>query len=281
MPLKWAHILRHACNALNAELTIRELITSASRTLAPVSESPRLDAELLLTQALDVARTYLAAHPEDLPDAAAQERFARLVERRRDQVPIAYLTGEKEFWSLSLLVTPDTLIPRPDTETLVEQALLRLPRDGACDVLDLGTGSGAVALAIARERPDAKVIATDVSAAALTVATENARRLLLPNVEFRHGDWLEPVNEERFDMIVSNPPYVASSAPELAALRHEPRMALLAGDDGLDALTVIATGQRQGRPTGLPPVTGTWCPAGRCASRLARPERLDRHRMYP
>ncbi len=141
---------------------------------------------------------------------------------------------------MTLVVSPDTLVPRPETEVLVDQALLRIPRDGEFSVLDLGTGSGAIALAIARERPNCDMSATDISDGALAVARQNANQHALANVEFLSGDWTEPVAGRKFDLIVSNPPYVPAADPDLATLRHEPRMALAAGDDGLDAIRRIS-----------------------------------------
>lgn len=208
--------------------------------LRRLSESPRIDAELLLARALDVARSYLFAHPEDVLDEAAIGRFFDAVERRKQGMPLAYITGEKEFWSLPLIVTSDTLVPRPETELLVELALGHIPRRAEYRVLDLGTGSGAIALAIASERPNCEVTATDVSEAALGVARENARRLQLANVSFLKGDWTEPVVGRSFDVVVCNPPYVRHGDPALEALRHEPAIALATGEDGLAAIRVLA-----------------------------------------
>ena len=235
-----ADMVREGPGALNEYLRIDAALADAVRTLQDVSESPRLDAELLLARALDVARSYLFAHPDDELDPAAAERFRAVLARRADGMPMAYITGRREFWSMDLVVTPDTLIPRPETETLIEQALTRIPRRAPIQVLDLGTGSGAIALAIARDRPACHVVATDLSAAAVAVARENARRLMLANVEFVEGDWTAPVAGRAFDLVVSNPPYVASGDPHLDALKYEPRSALAAGVDGLDAIRAIA-----------------------------------------
>ena len=203
-----------------------------------------VDAQALLAHVLGCARTWLVAHNDDpLPRLQADAFFA-LAKRRRAGEPVAYLTGTREFWGLSLRVTPDVLIPRPETETLVELVLEWLPRDGAPRVLDLGTGSGAIALAIAAERPHARVIATDASAAALAVARDNAARLALANVEFGHADWYDGVPGGPFDLIVSNPPYVAAGDPHLSVgdLRYEPAGALASGVDGLAALRTIIGG---------------------------------------
>jgi release factor glutamine methyltransferase len=165
-----------------------------------------------------------------------------LIARRLAGAPVAYLTGLREFWSLELAVTPDVLVPRPETEVLVEVALSRLSREETRAVLDLGTGSGAVALAIASERPLARVIGADVSAPALSVARANAQKLRLPQVDWRLGSWFEAVPGERFDVIVANPPYVATNDPALAALAAEPAIALSSGPTGLEALSAIVEG---------------------------------------
>ena len=208
---------------MNEFLSIGQALRMATEKLAPASESPRLDAELLLARALDVSRSYLFAHPDDLMDPQAAGRFAHTLGERVNGVPLAYFTGEKEFWSMPLAVSPATLVPRPETEVIVEQALLRIPRHAEMQLLDLGTGSGAIALAIAMERSGCHVVAVDISVEALAVAALNARQLMIPNVEFLAGDWIKPVSERIFDLVVSNPPYVASGDPHLRELRHEPR----------------------------------------------------------
>ncbi len=225
---------------MHAESSIFAVLARATTRLAECSDSPRLDAEMLLALALDVRRSYLLAHPEDELDAITLARFESSLERRLEQVPIAYLTGRREFWTLSLAVTPATLVPRPETELLVELALRELPPDLPRNVADLGTGSGAIALAIAKERPLCKVWATDVSEAALSVAAENARHNDLANVEFLCGDWTAALGDRRVDLLVSNPPYVQSGDPALTALRHEPQDALVSGADGLNAIRRIA-----------------------------------------
>lgn len=202
------------------------------------------DALLLLAYALERPAAWLYAHG-DAPVADAQaRRFGELVSRRQAGEPVAYLTGRRGFWTLDLAVTPDTLIPRPETERLVELALERLPAGVPAGVLDLGTGSGAIALAVASERPGAQVTATDASAAALEVARGNAAAHGITSVRFVLGDWYQPVSGERFDLIVSNPPYIASEDRHLGQgdLRFEPAAALASGADGLDALRVITAG---------------------------------------
>lgn len=206
-------------------------------------DSPRADAELLLAQALGRPRSWLYAHADEPIDAQAAAGFARLLERRRRGEPVAHILGMREFWSLPLTVTADTLIPRPETELLVEQALRQLPPQRPLRVLDLGTGTGAIALALARERPMAQLTAIDADAGALAVAARNGARLAIGNVRFLQGDWFSAVRDEQFDLIVSNPPYIAESDPHLGQgdLRFEPRQALVSGSDGLDALRVIAS----------------------------------------
>jgi release factor glutamine methyltransferase len=217
------------------------LLNAAAQQLAAVSDAPRLEAGVLLAAALDHPRAYLHAWPERVPEPEQAARFADWLERRLRGEPVAYLLGRREFWSLDLEVTPDTLIPRPDTELLVELALARLPTEHPVAVADLGTGSGAIALALAVERPRAHIVATDCSPLALTVARRNARRLMINNVEFREGDWCEPLAGARFELVVSNPPYVATTDPgwRRDAWRYEPSAALAAGTDGLEALRAI------------------------------------------
>ena len=221
--------------------TFRELLAIAVQRLAETSETPRLDAELLLATALERPRSYLYAWPERVPEPNQATRFLAWLDRRHAGEPVAYLLGRREFWSLELEVTPDTLIPRPETELLVELALERLPMDRSLALADLGTGSGAIALALALEWPQARIVATDRSSAALVVARRNARRLNIGNVEFREGDWCAPLAGERFDLMASNPPYVAATDPHWRQgdLRFEPAAALVAGADGLDALRSI------------------------------------------
>lgn len=200
------------------------------------------DAEALLAHALGRPRGWLYAHGDDELDPVVAAHFGQLLARRAAGEPVAYLTGRRGFWSLDLQVTPDTLIPRPETELLVELALARLPADRPLRLADLGTGSGAIALALAHERRNAQVIATDASQAALAVARGNASVLELVNVAFRQGNWLAPLAGERFDLIASNPPYIADGDEHLRQgdLRFEPVDALASGADGLDAIRQIA-----------------------------------------
>ncbi|MEN8206481.1 MAG: peptide chain release factor N(5)-glutamine methyltransferase [Pseudomonadota bacterium] len=227
-------------NQATDPVSIKQLLEQATRLLN--TESARLDAEVLLGHVLQESRSHFHAWPEKQVPAASRQHFHQLLQRRLAGEPVAYLTGEREFWSLPLTVTADTLIPRPETETLVAQALERIPADRSQTIADLGTGSGAIALAIARERPRCRIIATDIAAAAIEVARHNARRLGIHCVEFRIGNWCEPLGDMRFDMIVSNPPYIADTDPHLESgdVRFEPRTALAAGPQGMDNLTPIA-----------------------------------------
>lgn len=205
----------------------------------------RFDAQCLMGHVLDRPRSWLFAHDDHLLSADERDRFGGLCTRRAAGEPVAYLLGEKEFHGLTLEVSPSVLVPRPDTETLVEWALELLPpRDGGvpAEVLDLGTGSGAIALALRRGAPGAaRVVATDVSPAALAVARRNAANLRL-DVEFIEGAWWQPLAGRRFTLVVSNPPYIAGDDPHLAALTHEPRLALTPEGDGLQAIRDIVAG---------------------------------------
>jgi release factor glutamine methyltransferase len=233
---------------MTANSTLQELLrTGAGRLTAAAAlragGTPDLDAELLLAHALGIGRAHLKSHAEEAVPASAAHQFLDLIARRAGGEPLAYLTGRREFWSLDLTVTPAVLIPRPETELLVERALA-LVGAAQAHVADLGTGSGAVALALAHERPKWQVLATDVSAAALAVARLNAAALGLERVEFLEGSWFEPLGQRRFELIVSNPPYVAADDAALAdaALKCEPRLALTPGGDGLAHLKVLARG---------------------------------------
>ncbi len=225
-------------------MTAAPLTVAAALAEAQQAGLDRVDGPLLLAHALNRSRTWLIAHDDALLDSAQQAHWHALLQRRQAGEPVAYLLGEKEFHGLLLCVTTDVLVPRPDTETLVDWAL-DLLQAGACgaqpSVADLGTGSGAIALALKHRHPAARVTATDASAAALAIAQDNATRLGL-DLRFVHGDWWAALPNARFDLVVSNPPYIAGGDPHLAALRHEPISALTPGGDGLDAIRQIVAG---------------------------------------
>ncbi|MDF0730139.1 peptide chain release factor N(5)-glutamine methyltransferase [Pseudomonas entomophila] len=206
----------------------------------PDSPTARLDAELLLAAALGKSRSYLHTWPERIVSSEAADTFAGYLVRRRAGEPVAYILGQQGFWKLDLEVAPHTLIPRPETELLVEAALQLLPATPA-RVLDLGTGTGAIALALASERPGWQVTAVDRIDEAVALAERNRQRLQLGNVQVRASHWYDSLAGERYDLILSNPPYIASEDPHLSAgdVRFEPSSALVAGRDGLDDLRVI------------------------------------------
>ncbi len=221
------------------------------RTLIETSGLPPGEARLLVAHALAVDRAWLIAHPHDSIDEARQQVARGFLARRRAGEPIAYIVGRQEFYGLDLAVTPDVLIPRPETERLVELSLERLGRESR-RVLDLGTGSGAIAIAIAYSAPDAQVWATDVSPAALAIARANAARHA-PGVRFVASDWFAALSGERFDLVVTNPPYVAAQDRHLAQgdLRFEPRAALVGGADGLDCIRrIVRTARAHLAPSG-------------------------------
>ncbi len=221
-----------------------EALASARRRLTSVPQAnPELEARLLLAEVLDKPPTHLLAWPEKALTDAQAERYERLLRRRLGGEPIAYITGEREFWSLPLEVTPDTLIPRPETEQLVELALQHIPPRAKWRIADLGTGSGAIAAAIASERSGCRVVATDLSAAALAVAKRNFERLGLTHITTVQGSWFEALHDAPpFDLILTNPPYISRHDPHLRQgdLPSEPALALVAGGDGLDAIRIIA-----------------------------------------
>lgn len=204
------------------------------------SDSPKRDAEILLGHVTGRSRTYILAFGETLLDEQTLAQLDALLIRREKGEPVAYLVGEREFWSLPLSVSPATLIPRPDTECLVEQALLRLNAQ-PLRVLDLGTGTGAIALAIASERPDCEVIGVDLQPDAVALARYNASKLAINNAQFLQGSWFTPVNGQRFAVIVSNPPYIDAADPHLGQgdVRFEPASALVADNHGLADIELI------------------------------------------
>lgn len=230
-------------------MTFRQWLTQAIARLG-ASDSPRRDAEILLGHVTGKARTWILAFDETVLTAEQLAELEALLARRANGEPVAHLVGQREFWSLPLFVSPATLIPRPDTECLVEQALVRLPQT-ACRILDLGTGTGAIALALASERADCKVTAVDFMPDTAALAARNAAHLALNNVTVLQSDWFSALKGQRFAMIVSNPPYIDETDPHLAEgdVRFEPRTALVAADQGLADLAHII---REGRQYLLP-----------------------------
>jgi release factor glutamine methyltransferase len=220
-------------------MNIRNTLADAVTTLS--SDEATLVTRLLLQHVLNVNHAWLIAHADDTLTPTQHAAFDTLLQRRINGEPIAHILGTREFFGLPLRVTADTLIPRPDTETLVEQALAIIPQQSPYLVLDLGTGTGAVALAIAKNRPLAHVTAVDFSENALAVARENAEHLTIHNVTFLHSHWFSALNNERFDVIVSNPPYIAENDPHLSQgdVRFEPKSALTSGADGLNDIRHI------------------------------------------
>ncbi|HUN76867.1 MAG TPA: peptide chain release factor N(5)-glutamine methyltransferase [Steroidobacteraceae bacterium] len=226
-----------------SKLTTAALLSEGWRRLTAAIEHPGLDAEVLLAHVLQTNRARLHSHSSEQPAEREREAYLALVDRRARGEPLAYLIGHKEFWSLELAVGPEVLVPRPETELLVERALQLRPEPGG-EVADLGTGSGAIALALARERPGWHIVATDLSQGALAVARRNASRLGASTVEFVAGNWFAPLAGRSFHLVLSNPPYVAAADPllRMAPLNFEPRIALTPGDEALADLRSIIEG---------------------------------------
>lgn len=221
--------------------SIAQTLKAASEKLAPSSHSARLDAEVLLCHVLACSATHLIAWPEKLLDASQLESFNQLIRERQSGIPVAYLTGHKEFWSLDFRVTPATLIPRPDTEILVDFVLQQFSDRKKLRLVDLGTGSGAIAIAIASEQPDWEITATDISSEALAVARENAHRHQITSIKFVESDWFAQLSGHQFELIISNPPYIAQYDHHLSQgdVRFEPASALVSGSTGMDAIKQI------------------------------------------
>lgn len=223
-------------------MTIQDALTCAKEKLSHIACHPSLDAELLLSYAMKKPRSFLFAWPNQHLTQEEKALFAEYIKRRSHNEPLAYIVGHREFWSLSLLVDEHTLIPRPETELLVETILQLSDEKNACvKVADLGTGSGAIALALAHERPAWQICATDVSEKALQIARKNAQRFNLQNISFYEGSWCTALPMTGFDIIVSNPPYIAETewSNYSRSLQYEPKSALVSGEDGLDAIRIL------------------------------------------
>lgn len=227
--------------------TVHSLLTAATLQLAACSETAALDAEVLLCHCLHKNRSFLRAWPEYTPDSLQISQFQALMAQRQQGTPIAYLTGQREFWSRHFSVSPDVLIPRPDSELLIELSLDLLPENQACKIIDLGTGSGILALTLAAERPMTNVLATDISTAALQIARQNATQLQISHVRFLQSHWFDQVTEIGFDLVVSNPPYIAASDPHLQQgdVRFEPETALISDENGLKDIRLLAEQARR------------------------------------
>lgn len=221
--------------------TIQNCLTSSVKKLSSLSDSAQLDCELLLCFVLNKPRAYLLTWPDTELSDGQFNKFNLLLERRINGEPIAHILGERGFWSLDLKVTSDTLIPRPDTERLVELALDIIPPRAQWNILDLGTGTGAIALSLAKENPSCFITATDQSNAALNVAEQNAKYNKISNIEFIQSDWFSKLDKQQFNLIVSNPPYIRENDPHLQQgdVRFEPLSALTSGEDGLDDIRII------------------------------------------
>ncbi|MDD4916002.1 MAG: peptide chain release factor N(5)-glutamine methyltransferase [Methylococcales bacterium] len=222
--------------------TIQNLLRTACSRLAATSDTAQLDAEVLLCFCLHKNRSYLRTWPEKQLDVAQCSQFQALIDRRAAGWPIAYLTENREFWSRDFKVSPDVLIPRADSELLIELSLPLLSETRAEKIIDLGAGSGILAITLAAERPQAQVLATDICAKALRVAAENAARLNIRNVDFLQSAWFDMVPAQRFDLVISNPPYIAANDPHLRQgdVRFEPESALISADNGLQDIRLIA-----------------------------------------
>jgi len=223
------------------------LLDQAYQQLAAVSDSAFLDAEVLLCHCLDKNRSFIRAWPEHPLTDQQAAAFLALIDQRQQGVPVAYLTGQREFWSRSFKVNPDVLIPRPDSELLIELSLDLLPANQANKIIDLGTGSGILAITLAAERPASQVIACDLSVAALRTAQDNADQLKIPNVRFLASNWFSAITERDFDLVISNPPYIDQHDPHLQQgdVRFEPDSALISPENGLQDIRLLADQARQ------------------------------------
>ena len=225
---------------------IQTTLTMATKRLAEISDSAMLDAEVLLCHVLDKPRSHLRAWPEKELKTQQHKHFLQLLKQRLQGLPIAYITGKKEFWSRDFKVSPDVLIPRPDTELLIELSLKQIADKPKAQLIDLGTGSGAIAITLAAERPDTTVIATDLSHKALNIARQNASVHQVKNIQFMQSNWFDEITQTNFDLVISNPPYIVDKDPHLSQgdVRFEPDSALIAKDQGLEDIKNISHAAR-------------------------------------
>ena len=227
--------------------SIKVLIAEATEQLATSSDSSRLDAEVLLCFVLGKTRSYLRAWCDNEPTDEQCAKFLKLIQQRQQGIPVAYLTGMREFWSRDFIVTPDVLIPRPDTELLIELSLQLIPEHQSFHIIDLGTGSGIIAVTLAVERPNARITAVDTCLAALAVARHNARYYQLTNIDFYQSYWFDHVLSTPFDLVISNPPYIAKDDEHLQQgdVRFEPKIALGAEEQGLRDINTSSDNARR------------------------------------
>lgn len=221
--------------------SIQDLLQNATRKLSTTSSTAQLDAEVLLCHCLGKNRSYLRTWPDKQITHEQLTAYRTCIEKRRLGMPVAYLTGEREFWSRNFNVSPDVLIPRPDSELLIELSLAHIPPNLAARIIDLGTGSGILAVTLAAERPNSEVIATDISAKAIKMARQNALKFNLDNIHFIESNWFDAVTQSNFDLVISNPPYIAAEDPHLLEgdLRFEPDTALVSADNGLKDIRIL------------------------------------------
>ena len=230
---------------LKITMDIENALHDLNHKLSEISSSSKLDSEILIMAALKVTRAYLYTHKDKVLDLSQKKILHSFCERRMQKEPIAYILGKKEFWSMEFNVSPDTLIPRPESEMLVEETLKLTSSKEIVSILELGTGSGAIAISIGIERPNASIIATDISSKALKKAKQNAKKFNTNNIKFQKSDWFKGLNNQGFDLIITNPPYIRSHDNCLQELQFEPISALISGDDGLDAIRHIAKTAKQ------------------------------------
>ena len=222
-------------------LIIKNILLNSTRYLKKYSETAKIDSEILLSFVLKKEREYFYCHPTNTIRKTQLKNFKKLIEKRKNKIPISYIINKKEFWSLSLKITNSVIVPRPETELLVETILKKITHSKKINFLDIGTGSGAIALSIAKEKPFWQIVATDISKNAVLLAKENAKNLRLKNIEFKISNWFQNLSEKKFDIIASNPPYISKNEYAKCSddIKNEPIGALVAGNDGLEAFQKI------------------------------------------